>query len=129
MVGSGKLGFSIVPKKRYRPFSIDSDIDLAIVSHKLFDSIWEGVFDHSVAAPYWAERQDFNNYLARGWIRPDKLPPGFLQGQDWWDFFRELTALGTFGDRRLRAGLYRTWHFMRNYQMSAVEKCMAGLET
>src|SRR5258708_512627 len=118
MVGSAKLGFSIAPTKRYRPFSIDSDLDLAIVSSTLFDSLWEAVFDYAVEKPYWAEKRDFNTYLARGWIRPDKLPPGFAPGQDWWDFFRELTATGNFGDRTLRAGLYRTWHFMRSYHQA-----------
>ena len=128
MVGSGKLGFSIVPKKRYQPFSINSDIDIAIVSANLFDLLWERVFDYWVQTPYWPDMQDFNNYLARGWIRPDKLPTGFSPGQDWWDFFRELTASGKFGDRRLRAGVYRTWHFMRTYHTSAVEKCAGELE-
>ena len=35
MVGSAKLGFSIVRKQRYRPFGEESDIDLAVVSSQL----------------------------------------------------------------------------------------------
>jgi hypothetical protein len=30
IVGSGKLGFSIVGKKRYRPFGDESDLDVAV---------------------------------------------------------------------------------------------------
>jgi hypothetical protein len=35
VVGSGKLGFSIKPSKRYVGFCDESDIDIAIVSSKL----------------------------------------------------------------------------------------------
>lgn len=40
VVGSAKLGFSVVPHKLYRPFCDESDIDVAIVSSTLFDKIW-----------------------------------------------------------------------------------------
>src|SRR4051812_13102203 len=35
LVGSSKLGFSIAPSKRYKPFGDTSDIDLALVSDRL----------------------------------------------------------------------------------------------
>ena len=35
LVGSGKLGFSIAPTKRFRHFGDQSDIDVAIVSSEL----------------------------------------------------------------------------------------------
>lgn len=41
LIGSGKVGFSIAPGKAYRPFRKGrSDIDLAIVSPRLFESVW-----------------------------------------------------------------------------------------
>ena len=40
VVGSGKLGFSIAPGKRYRPFGEESDLDVAIVSGELFRDLW-----------------------------------------------------------------------------------------
>src|SRR5258708_29662172 len=46
IVGSAKLGFSIVPDKRYRPFGETSDIDVAICSPELFDMFWKDVFDY-----------------------------------------------------------------------------------
>lgn len=39
LVGSGKLGFSIKPGRRYGFFNDDSDIDVAIVSAKLFERV------------------------------------------------------------------------------------------
>ena len=45
MVGSGKTGYSFSPKNYLRPFVIDgdnqSDIDIAIISSKLFHQYWE----------------------------------------------------------------------------------------
>ena len=70
VVGSAKLGFSIVPKKRYRPFCDESDIDVAIVSSRLFDEIWETVFLYKEAVGYWPGYKEFTRYLFRGWIRP-----------------------------------------------------------
>jgi hypothetical protein len=46
MVGSGKLGFSIKPSRRYQEFGETSDIDLAIISIEVFESIWKGVFQY-----------------------------------------------------------------------------------
>lgn len=47
MVGSAKVGFSLSPNKRFRPFIADeepdkhvSDIDIAIISERLFSWAW-----------------------------------------------------------------------------------------
>jgi hypothetical protein len=37
LVGSAKVGFSLAPDKRYRAFGDKSDLDIAIISHNLFD--------------------------------------------------------------------------------------------
>ena len=39
MVGSAKIGFSIAPKKLWKPFSLESDIDIAIISTRLFEHL------------------------------------------------------------------------------------------
>ena len=44
VVGSAKLGFSVVPGKKYRLFGDESDIDVALVSSTLFDELWKQVF-------------------------------------------------------------------------------------
>jgi hypothetical protein len=40
MVGSAKLGFSIAPQKCWQHFTTESDIDMVIISNKLFESFW-----------------------------------------------------------------------------------------
>jgi hypothetical protein len=131
IVGSSKLGFSIAEKKRYRYFHDGSDIDIAIVSSTLFDEMWKQVFD------YWTRNgplsdidPGFRKYLFRGWIRPDLLPPAdaFPLRGDWWDFFLSITSSGNYGPYELRGGLYKSLHFLEQYQRISVSKCQEALE-
>ena len=69
VVGSAKLGFSISPSKRWRPFGDRSDIDVAIVSHDLYQTVWHEVYDYSVSGASWPKKDKFQQYLFRGWIR------------------------------------------------------------
>ncbi|MGN0499357.1 MAG: hypothetical protein ACI4F6_09915 [Acutalibacteraceae bacterium] len=41
IAGSAKLGFSLNPTKNYKIFDDDSDIDIIVVSQKLFNEFWE----------------------------------------------------------------------------------------
>jgi hypothetical protein len=130
VVGSGKLGFSIVNEKRYRHFGEGSDLDVAIISPDLFEKIWQSVYDYRNEVGYWARENEFKNYLFRGWIRPDMLPPSskFSLCKDWWDFFRSLAVQRKYGPYKIAAGLYRSWHFLENYQSICVMGCASGLE-
>jgi hypothetical protein len=131
VVGSGKLGFSIVNSKRYRPFHDASDIDVAIVSSAQFDELWKQVYDFRyLSAGVWPKEELFKKYLFRGWIRPDALPPtaSFPTALEWWDLFRELTHSGDCGQYKLAAGLYKSWHFLEQYHMSSVRACKELME-
>jgi hypothetical protein len=125
MVGSGKLGFSIVPDKRYRHFCDSSDIDIAIVDTNLFDIFWLSTFNYWKTNEFWPGYIDFCKYLFRGWIRPDLLPntKSLALSQAWWDFFRQITNSRKFGPYRIRAGLYKTWNFLEEYQLLCVKYC------
>ena len=108
VVGSAKLGFGIAPRKLYRHFSEESDVDVVIVSPQLFDEISKDVYEYWRTGGYWERQRDFEHYLFRGWIRPDKLPPSsaFQRASDWWDFFRRLTESGEFGPYKITGALY-----------------------
>lgn len=129
IVGSGKLGFSIAPTKRYRHFSDTSDVDIALISSDLFDDIWKIVFDYKNDVGYWEEEDEFKKYLFKGWIRPDKLPPSpvFKFRKDWWDFFRLLTSSNNFGPFQIRGALYKSWEFLEDYQCICVKSCQEDL--
>jgi hypothetical protein len=131
VVGSAKLGFSIAPTKRYRAFGETSDVDVATVSPQLFDHVWHEVLEYLDSARSWENRREFSNYFVRGWVRPDKLPPGesFQFTTEWFDFFRELSNSRQFGDIKIAGALYRDWIFLEKYQESYISKCREAEET
>ena len=129
VVGSAKLGFSIAPHKRYRHFGDESDIDVVLVSPSLFDEIWAATFSYWRDGGYWEKKSDFKDYLFRGWIRPDKLPPAstFAMCSDWWEFFLALTNSGNYGHYKIAGALYRSWYYLESYQEICVKSCQQEL--
>lgn len=125
LVGSGKLGFSIAPEKRYEPFGDDSDLDVAIVSGRLFDNLWYRVFEHrhKNKGRYWTKEKRFKDYLFKGWLRPDYLPSSIPETSDWFEFFRELTESMEFGPYKISGGIYKSWKYLESYQQTAVTQC------
>jgi len=129
LVGSSKVGFSIAPKKRFRQFCDESDIDIAVISESLFTKVWKEAYTFKKSGAYWPKAPDFFKYLNCGWIRPDKLPTSdtFVFTSSWWDFFNELTSTQEYGPYKVRGGLYHSWFFFFHYQMKCVEQCVGAL--
>ena len=129
VVGSGKLGFSIAPTKRYRLFGSNSDLDVAIVSNPLFEVVWKDVHRYFSQGGYWEGKSEFIKYLFRGWIRPDKLPPDqkFDFRKDWWEFFDSLSASRRFSRNKIRGAIYQSWHFLESYHTVAIAECAKEL--
>lgn len=147
IVGSAKIGFCLTdkrvdegedPRPAFSPFDESSDIDVAIISDRVFDEIWKRAFEfwhtsgYSRSWGYWSGGKDFRNYVFRGWMRPDKLPSegSFKYKDEWFDFFRQLTSERAAGDFKITAGLYREPYFLRAYQsisiMAARAKVIIG---
>ena len=127
LVGSGKLGFSIAPNKKYRFFRDESDLDVAIVSVDLFDKMWWDVFEYWNEGGLWERHEEFKHYLFRGWLRPDYLPTSLQSSREWFEFFRKLTATGRYGPYKISAAIYQTWQHLENYQKRAVNGCRETL--
>jgi hypothetical protein len=125
MVGSARLGFTIKSSEPYRLFGDRSDIDLAIISPRLFEDFWKAVLLYKEDVKYWPKEEGFKKYLLRGWIRPDLLPPAdaFKKAADWWEFFRELTYSGRFGPYKISGSLYYSKFFFELYQSACIRAC------
>ena len=67
VVGSGKLGFSIAPHKRYRHFGDASDVDAAVASPALFERVWRELFDYDRAGGDWPKKTDFTD-VSLPWV-------------------------------------------------------------
>jgi len=126
LVGSAQSGFSIKPQRRYQKFGDNSDLDFAIVSPQIFEKVWKEAHEYRYSGAYWPGKSDFFRYVARGWVRPDKLPKSeiFRLGNEWWDFFRLLSKHSAANGYRLNAGLYQSWFFLESYQKAAIQQCI-----
>ena len=126
VVGSAKLGFSVAPNKRYCPFRDVSDIDVVLVSPKLFDEIWEYVFRYRQEGGDWPKYGEFVKYFFQGWIRPDKLPRSemFPFGKKWWEFFQNVTNSRMYGDYKITGAVYKSYFYLEDYQKHCVQQCM-----
>jgi len=125
-VGSANLGFSLVEKRdrpRYRPFTSDSDIDIAVIDTALFDQVWEEMFLRFIADRPWHDAQQFQKYFFRGWIRPDKLPFDSTFRSRWFDFFRIIGRTHFDSAHSVSCGLYKSRVFLKEYHKLAVIKC------
>jgi hypothetical protein len=125
VVGSGKLGFSIAPLKRYQHFCDTSDVDVVVVSNVLFDDLWKKLHHYVEQGGYWENFVGFKDYLFNGWIRPDKLPSAesFAMAKEWWEFFNRLSRSGIFSTFKVRGAIYRDWYFLESYQLRSVSSC------
>ncbi len=122
VVGSAKLGFSIAPKKRYMAFDDNkSDIDLVIVSDRLFDQVWQEFYEAKANDIWWEHRKAFLKYLFAGWLRPDFFPDvRTATGDGWFEFFASISKVQP---AKVNGALYRTWAFFESYQARCVTLC------
>lgn len=125
MVGSGKMGFSIKPTRRFGIFNDQSDIDLAIISPDLFERVWQSAYKYKISGADWPKQKSFFEYLINGWIRPDKFPSSEIDPffEEWWDFFNALARSRKYGHYKIRAGLYQSRFFLEQYQKICIEEC------
>ncbi|MCB0321643.1 MAG: hypothetical protein KDD60_12015 [Bdellovibrionales bacterium] len=138
IVGSGKLGFS--PVKR-TPFSLDSDIDVAIVSPDLWEKFFElglrleyGIrsFEVSLHKSQWQKYIEYLRYGAMGWVRPDlipSVPPMRDLKQEWFDFFNSISfEKSEVGNYKVTAGIYRSQAHLEKYSAHSFRKVQRKLE-
>jgi hypothetical protein len=140
VVGSSKLGFCLKAKslkdgekgKRWLPFDDGSDVDVAIVSSRLFDEYWDEVFSLSGSHAQWATFEGAKTFvtdLFSGWITPGDLPklPRFSNAEKWSGFFDRLSTERVCGMRTVRGRLYRSWDRLEAYQARMVQECRNDL--
>ncbi|HYG88902.1 MAG TPA: hypothetical protein VD978_21885 [Azospirillum sp.] len=137
IVGSAKLGFS--PYKR-KPFDLDSDIDVAIVSNNLFEEILDEIYKYqmelrasrkAVTREEMKMYHEFLEYVAIGWMRPDKLPLSFRVGElksDWFRFFLSISnGKSEVGNYKVTAGVFKSYRHLELYTLSCLRTLKKSL--
>ncbi|MBJ8505846.1 hypothetical protein I6M96_12665 [Acinetobacter seifertii] len=141
ITGSASLGFSIF---KNTIFSLDSDIDVAIVSQKLFDRIMQDI--HKYQLKFREFRADltrkdirkyhhFLEYSAMGWIRPDLLPTNLVEEikflkEDWFEFFSSISNnQSEVGNYEVGAGVFKSHYHLEEYTLLGLKKIHKPLST
>lgn len=130
ITGSAKLGFS--PFKR-KAFDLNSDIDVAIVSAKLYDRIMESIHGYqmelrdnrkAVTSNELEMYHKFLEYGAIGWMRPDLLPTSFRVAdlkRDWFDFFNSISyGKSEVGNYKVTAGAFKSYSHLERYTLGGL---------
>ncbi len=126
MVGSGKIGCSLAPKKNWKKFDEenDSDIDIALISSKLFECMWEKI------------RIEYNqNYISRYTTIASSVFRGFINENN----FRGVDAVRPFWNKQIDEAnkeiqnklsvyhtinyrIYRSWEDLEAYHINGLRK-------
>ncbi len=138
ITGSAKLGFSAHKQKM---FDYESDIDIAIVSPKLYEDILAVISNYqmelrsarrSITFNELKMYHEFLEYTAIGWIRPDKLPLSFKVNKlktDWFEFFKSISyGSSEIGNYKASAGVFKTYQHFENYTISGFRQLKKSLE-
>lgn len=131
IVGSARLGFSY---RKQTVFSLESDVDVAIVSEELFDEYSRIIcrYNHDViryvvalSGVEWSRYLAFLKYFAAGWLRPDKGATIMRQhprASDWWRYFKSIShGKSEVGDHKVNAGIYKSTYYLKEYVKIGLE--------
>lgn len=138
ITGSAKLGFS--PFKR-KAFDLNSDIDVAIVSAKLYDRIMESIHSYqmelrenrkAVSSRELEMYHKFLEYGAIGWMRPDLLPTSFRVAdlkRDWFDFFNSISyGKSEVGNYKVTAGAFKSYSHLERYTLGGLRSLRTAIQ-
>lgn len=149
IVGSAKLGFSLKTEdflKFDHKYGLSnnpreqSDIDIAIINRRLYDTTIEQIFhlsrhfERSWIKQHWQMNAFYKEptnlyvkyalYLAKGWLRPDYLPSSYFEVAKWRPVSeRWFTKL----KRKISLGFYADWMYLKHYQMDNLERLRSQL--
>lgn len=137
IVGSAKVGFSLSPTKLFTPFHEEapdkaaSDIDIAIISDKLFHYYWDRL--RTSKRTYYL--QEYYGRLAKsifkGFINDKELTKIKGISEEWEDQIRPVNIslqddLGFIHPISYR--VYRSWEDLEEYQINSIRKAKRLLE-
>lgn len=121
LVGSGKLGFSVAPTKKFRKFdSRHSDLDVAIVSGVFFERVWEEltVLYHrrKASVPVYERKCVFRKFVN---LKVSELPE--FAHEPLKQIYQEFGEIQSRVDTEFRFSyqlnfrIYRDWPALHNY--------------
>lgn len=137
IVGSAKTGYSLSPRKLFIPFHDEipgqpsSDIDIAIISERLFLQFWSEL---RIVKGIWNNKIYYNHLtesIFRGYINEKDLLKIKGPCEKWENIIRPVNVslqdnLGFVHPITYR--LYRSWDDLEEYQIIGISKARRSLE-
>ena len=137
IVGSAKVGYSLSPSKLFSPFHDEcpdkpsSDIDVAIISERLYKKFW----DELRQAKKIRYKQTYYNHLTksifRGYINEKDLMKVDGMCDEWEGLIRPINVVlqDTLGFvHPITYRVYRSWEDLEEYQLIGISKAKKYLE-
>ena len=129
VVGSCRLGFSPISKTKPdgtkltagRPFSLDSDIDIAIIDNDLYCAVWEDLFIEHPSLHATNHGAKLSRYHLRGWLRPDLMPFKSTHRRILRRLGNQLTKTTLRGRLSANVGLWKNEMFFLEYYKKSLE--------
>ena len=136
IVGSAKTGYSLSPRKVLRPFHDEvpgtrsSDIDIAIISQKLFENYWEKT-RHVKSIQYKPCFSQLTQSIFRGYINEKELIEIQQISREWNELIDPINV--TLQDKLgfihpITYRVYRSWEDLEAYQLGGILKTKRTLE-
>lgn len=124
LVGSGKLGYSLAPEKKFRDFNEESDLDLVIVSRKYFHKFWDtylDLHDNKINFGY----QYIASNIFRRFVSVKKVSPTHPFFIEWISKIEKFnkdyqTIFGIHHEINYR--IYESWDDVERYHLKGIEE-------
>jgi len=131
LAGSAKLGFSISPKKNFKDFDENSDIDIIIISQKIFYLFWEAYIKDSYAEIKMPNFQAVYFSIFRRYIIFDGFTLSNKIYADWvkktQGFEKDIQL--KFGiENEVHYRIFESWDSAKDYYMSSIDRSKCEME-
>lgn len=136
LVGSAKTGFSLSPQKALSPFHDESngqkssDIDIALVSEKLYQHYWDRM-RQTEKIQYKRFYRQLTASIFRGYINDKvlmEIPPIRSEWLSTISPINKLLQDELMIMHPITYRIYRSWEDLEEYQIIGIEKTKKGLE-
>jgi hypothetical protein len=135
IVGSAAVGCSLNPVQNLKPFDLESDVDVAVISNYHFTIAWRYLRMNGTrrlqvdARTRIAWDEHVNKYIYWGTIATDKLLGVLPFGLEWLKATGHMALIEPTKGRDVNLRIYADYEALRAYQMMSVRNVRESLYT
>lgn len=128
LTGSGAVGYSLNPRKGYKPFDNQSDIDCGVISQHHFEIAWRYLRQ---LRPDWLSLPPLTRgalvihqkkYVFSGTIATDRILALLPFGSRWQSALDAMGKIPPTNSRDVKLRIYKDYDSLRHYQAKGIER-------